>query len=226
MDARLAALAQLVPAGCRLADIGTDHAYLPIALVKAGKVPFAIASDIAPGPLANARADVAAAGLDQQIDLRLGSGLSTVRPVDQIDTVVIAGVGGHLIQQILQASSLRFSTLILEPNIGEPGVRRWLMDHCYQIVAERLLWVRGHAYELIKAQAGRRVHFLTPRQLLFGPKILQVKGPAFVRKWTGQLAYDQKLLQHLQAARQPDLDKIAHLRSQIALIKGELNDQS
>ncbi|MCI1290216.1 MAG: class I SAM-dependent methyltransferase [Lactobacillus sp.] len=225
MDARLAALAAMVPAGARLADIGTDHAYLPIALVQAGKVPFAIASDIAAGPLANAQADIQAAGLTKQIETRLGNGLTTIKASDQIDAVVIAGIGGQLMTEILSQSQLRFPTLILEPNIGEREVRRWLEAARYQITAEHLLWVKGHSYELIKAELTAARHPLTEREALFGPLILQDKNnPAFARKWKGQLDYDQRLLQNLQRAKQPDQTKIARLSEQIKLIKGELHD--
>lgn len=226
MDARLDALAAMVPSGARLADIGTDHAYLPIALVQAGKIPFAIASDIAAGPLANAQADIQAAGLTKQIETRLGDGLATIQADDKIDAVVIAGIGGQLMTEILAQSQLRFRTLILEPNIGEKQVRRWLETNRYQISAEQLLWVKGHSYELIKAELTSEIHPLTEREALFGPLILQAKdnNPAFARKWAGQLAYDQRLLTNLQRAKQPDQAKIAQLSAQIKLIKGELHD--
>ena len=78
MNLRLNKLAEMVDPGSRLADIGTDHAYLPIKLVQEGKVAFAIASDVAAGPLQNAKTDIAEAGLGQQIETRLGSGLETL----------------------------------------------------------------------------------------------------------------------------------------------------
>ena len=96
MNLRLNTLAKMVDPGSRVADIGTDHAYLPIELVKNGKIDYAIASDVAEGPLENAKNDIAAAGLTEQIETRLGSGLETVTDADQIDTVVIAGMGGKL----------------------------------------------------------------------------------------------------------------------------------
>lgn len=226
MDARLAALAAMVQANTRLADIGTDHAYLPIALVQAGKIPFAIASDIAAGPLANAQADIQAAGLSSQIETRLGNGLATIKAEDHIETMVIAGVGGRLMTEILTQSPLRFPNLVLEPNIGEPQVRAWLVDHQYQIIDEQLLWVKGHSYELIKAELTDQTHPLTLKEALFGPKILAKKddNPAFARKWSGQLTYYQRLLRNLQQAAQPDHAKIAKLTEQIELIKGELDD--
>jgi len=97
MNLRLNTLAQMVDPGSRVADIGTDHAYLPIELVKNKQINYAIASDIAKGPLQNAKNDIAEAGLQNKIETRLGPGLSTVNHNDDIDTVVIAGMGGKLI---------------------------------------------------------------------------------------------------------------------------------
>ena len=154
MNLRLNTLAKMVDPGSRVADIGTDHAYLPIELVKNGKIDYAIASDVAEGPLENAKNDIAAAGLTEQIETRLGSGLETVTHADQIDTVVIAGMGGKLMTDILDrawSKDAQFKTLVLEPNIGEAGVRNWLMMHNYKIISEKLIAEAGHTYELIKA---------------------------------------------------------------------------
>jgi tRNA (adenine22-N1)-methyltransferase len=128
--------------------------------------------------------------------------------------------------EILTQSPLRFPNLVLEPNIGEPQVRAWLVDHQYQIIDEQLLWVKGHSYELIKAELTDQTHPLTLKEALFGPKILAKKddNPAFARKWSGQLTYYQRLLRNLQQAAQPDHAKIAKLTEQIELIKGELDD--
>lgn len=225
MTLRLQSLARLVPEGARVADIGTDHAYLPIELVKKGWVNFAVASDIAPGPLRNAKKDIKRAGLQGQIALRLGAGLTTIKPADQIDTVVIAGMGGKLITSILNAgwlSGMRMPTLILQPNVAQPAVRSWLMVHNYQITKEELLREAGHSYEEIKAELRPRVYPLAPKQLLFGPLLLQKKGPVFQQKWQQQLAYLEKLITALRRARHPDVGRIWHLQAKIQLIKEEI----
>lgn len=227
MNLRLNTLAKMVDPNSRLADIGTDHAYLPIELVKNGKIQYAIASDIAPGPLENARTDIAEAGLTSQIETRLGSGLETVKHVDQIDTVVIAGMGGKLMTNILDAAWNRdyhFKTLVLEPNIGEAGVRNWLMMHNYQIVDEKLIAEAGHTYELIKARLTEKRHNLTEKEIFFGPLILRAKNPVFYQKWQGQLAYNQKLLQNLNKARKKDEDRINEVEHHIELIQEEINN--
>ena len=225
MNLRLNTLAKMVDPGSRVADIGTDHAYLPIELVKNGKIDYAIASDVAEGPLENAKNDIAAAGLTEQIETRLGSGLETVTHADQIDTVVIAGMGGKLMTDILDrawSKDAQFKTLVLEPNIGEAGVRNWLMMHNYKIISEKLIAEAGHTYELIKASLTEEKHEMTEKEIFFGPFIVQEKNPVFYRKWEGQLAYYQRFLVNLNKARKKDEDRINEVDHDIKLIKEEL----
>ncbi|WEV50324.1 class I SAM-dependent methyltransferase [Lactobacillus sp. ESL0731] len=229
MNLRLNTLAQMIDQGARVADIGTDHAYLPIALVQSGKIDFAIASDIAQGPLANAQENIAQAGLEQQIDVRLGAGLETITHEDRIDTVVIAGMGGKLMTEILDTAwqnDFQFPTLVLEPNVGEPGVRKWLVDHSYQIEAEDLIAEAGHTYELIKAVHVSAPVKLTDAEIFFGPLILKAKNPVFYQKWRGQLAYHQNLLVNLNKAKNKDTEHIEQIEHEITMIKEELDDQS
>ena len=227
MNLRLRILAQMVDQEARVADIGTDHAYLPIQLVKEGKVDYAIASDVAAGPLQNAEKDIVAAGLKDKIETRLGSGLETVSAQDRIDTVVIAGMGGKLMTNILDeawSENFHFATLILEPNVGEPGVREWLSTHKYQIIDEKIISEAGHIYELIKAQKVESTIRLTDRQIFFGPEILKEKNQVFYQKWQDQLAYHQRLLSNLNKAQEKDRAHIRQIEDEIKMIEGELND--
>ena len=100
---RLRTAADLVPAGARLADIGTDHAYLPAALLLEGKIPFAIAADLRHGPLLRAKETARQYGCQEKMAFRLCDGLRGIRP-EETDAVVIAGMGGETIAQILQAA--------------------------------------------------------------------------------------------------------------------------
>ena len=227
MNLRLSTLAQMVDQGARIADIGTDHAYLPIKLVKEGKVDFAIASDVAAGPLENAEKDIIGAGLKNKIETRLGSGLETISNEDRIDTVVIAGMGGKLMTNILSeawSKNFYYATLILEPNVGEPGVREWLSAHKYQIINEKIIAEAGHIYELIKAQKVVNTISLTDRQKFFGPIILKEKNQIFYQKWRNQLAYHKKLLLNLNKAKEKDLVYMHKIESEIKMIEEEIND--
>lgn len=227
MNLRLNSLAAMVDNGDRIADIGTDHAYLPIELIKSGKITYAIASDIAKGPLDNAKKDVQKASLENQIDIRLGAGLSTVSDQDQIDTVIIAGMGGKLITQILDDAwqkKLRFKSLVLEPNVGECGVRKWLTEHSYKITAEQIIAESGHIYELIKAIKSQKKSNLSAAELYFGPFLLREKNNIFKQKWRGQLKYHQSLLTNLNKAKNKDLVHIQQVEHEIKMIEGVLND--
>lgn len=227
MNLRLNSLAAMVDNDVRVADIGTDHAYLPIELIKSGKISYAIASDIAKGPLDNAKKDVQEAGLADQIDTRLGAGLSTVSEQDQIDTVIIAGMGGKLITQILNdawQNKLQFKTLILEPNVGECGVRKWLTEHSYEIKAEQIVAEAGHTYELIKAVKSQIKSNLSAAELYFGPFLLREKNDIFKQKWLGQLKYHRSLLTNLNKAKNNDLVHIKQVEHEIKMIEGVLND--
>lgn len=227
MNLRLNSLAAMVDNGDRIADIGTDHAYLPIELIKSGKITYAIASDIAKGPLDNAKKDVQKASLENQIDIRLGAGLSTVSDQDQIDTVIIAGMGGKLITQILDDAwqkKLRFKSLVLEPNVGEYGVRKWLTEHSYKITAEQIIAESGHIYELIKAIKSQKKSNLSAAELYFGPFLLREKNNIFKQKWRGQLKYHQYLLTNLNKAKNKDLVHIQQVEYEIKMIEGVLND--
>lgn len=227
MNLRLNSLAAMVDNGDRIADIGTDHAYLPIELIKSGKITYAIASDIAKGPLDNAKKDVQEASLENQIDIRLGAGLSTVSDQDQIDTVIIAGMGGKLITQILDDAwqkKLRLKSLVLEPNVGECGVRKWLTEHSYKITAEQIIAESGHIYELIKAIKSQKKSNLSAAELYFGPFLLREKNNIFKQKWRGQLKYHQSLLTNLNKAKNKDLVHIQQVEHEIKMIEGVLND--
>ena len=153
LDARLAMVAACIRPGSRLADIGTDHAYLPVWLVEAGICPSAIASDLRPGPLESARRTVEAAGLSDRISLRLGDGLSTVRPGEAED-IAIAGMGGETIAAILAAAPLvqdKAVRLVLQPMSRAEELRRFLLENGFSLLAERLVTDGTHLYPVMTA---------------------------------------------------------------------------
>ena len=101
LSARLQAVAGLVTDGYRLADIGTDHAYIPIWLVKTGRIPGAVAADINKGPLKRAMEHIRANGLESRIDIRLSDGFAALTP-GEVQSAVLAGMGGGLMIRILK----------------------------------------------------------------------------------------------------------------------------
>ena len=137
---RLRTIADLVPPGARLVDVGTDHAYLPVWLLSHGKIASAIASDVVPGPLDRARQTAEKYGLTGRMDFRLCDGLSGVAP-EEVDAVVIAGMGGETIAAILEAAPWTATgerLLVLQPMSAQPYLRQWLQAHGYAIGREVL----------------------------------------------------------------------------------------
>ena len=155
LRARLRALADWVEPGCRcLADIGTDHGYIPAALLLEGRTERAVASDIAPAPLDRARATAERWGLTERMDLRLGSGLDVLAP-GEADTVVIAGMGGDTLVDILAAAPwCRETALLLQPMSRAEVLRPWLAENGFSIRRERLVQDRGVLYPILDVSGG------------------------------------------------------------------------
>lgn len=153
LDKRLSMVASMVRRGSRVADIGTDHAYLPVYLVQAGACVGGIAADIRPGPLEAARRTVTEAGLTEQITLRLGNGLAPVA-ADEVDDIVIAGMGGETIVEILSADDWVKNArlrLVLQPMTRAEELRRWLLTSGFTITEERLVQDGHRLYSVMAA---------------------------------------------------------------------------
>lgn len=154
LDKRLQAVAAFVPNNCILADIGTDHAYLPVWLLEKGAISRAIAGDIAAGPCQAARTTVAMHGMAERVAVRQGSGLAVVR-AGEVDCVAICGMGGSTIIAILEADlavARSVQRLVLQPMAGAPSLRRWLSEHGWSIVGESLVDDEPHFYQIICAE--------------------------------------------------------------------------
>ena len=169
---RLRLLADWVPSGARLADVGTDHAYLPVWLRLHGRVASAIACDLREGPLVRARETGRIWGADG-VDYRLGNGLTVVSP-EEADTIVIAGMGGENIAAILARAPWTADgdhTLLLQPQTRAEVLRAFLTENGYAIRREALVEDRGVLYPVMEAGGGEMS--LTLGQLHGGAALLQ-----------------------------------------------------
>lgn len=169
LSPRLRMAASLVPPGARLADIGTDHGYLPAALILEGAIPSAIAADLRPGPLARARETAVRYGLEDRLSLRLCDGLSGIGP-EEADAVVIAGMGGETIAAILEAAPWvreRNIPVIVQPMSSMPDLRAWLGRNGYCIETEKLCREGETLYTALAVRAGR-MERMSPAQLWAG----------------------------------------------------------
>ena len=154
LSKRMSALASLVTEGSRLADIGTDHGYIPIALVQKGRIPSALAMDVGKGPLSRAREHIHSQGLDTYIETRLSDGLTELHE-GEADTVLIAGMGGMLMKRILEGGGHCLSSvgeLILQPQSEIHLVRKFLAEHGYQITDEDIVLEDGKYYPMMRAE--------------------------------------------------------------------------
>lgn len=155
LQPRLHMLARLVPEGCRLTDVGTDHGYLPVALLQQGRIAAAIASDIGAEPLEHARRTAMQYGVDG-MDFRLCAGLSGVAP-EETDVIVIAGMGGETIISILQDAPWTADgrhRLLLQPMTKAAALRRWLADNGYTFTDEHLVEDKGRIYPILCVKGG------------------------------------------------------------------------
>lgn len=156
LSKRLASIAAMVDEKSRLADIGTDHGYLPIWLVEEGIVPSAIAMDINEGPLFRAKTHVKEHGLEEKIVLRRSDGLEALLP-GEADTAVIAGMGGLLTIRILEngrRTALSLKSLVLSPQSELREVRRYLLKNGFFIDAEDMILDEGKYYTVMKVLPG------------------------------------------------------------------------
>ena len=204
LSMRLERVAAHVPAGARLADIGSDHGYLPVALMRRGAIATAVAGEVAMTPFRSAERTVRENGLDQRITVRLANGLAAIETGDGITAISICGMGGETIRDILDSGKARLSgqeRLILQPNGGEQPLRQWLMENGYRILCEELLRENRFYYEIIVAERDGPVMY-TAEQLYFGPLQMQARSPAFLSKWQRLLRQKQKTLTNFAQARQ------------------------
>ncbi|MBP5427101.1 MAG: SAM-dependent methyltransferase [Clostridiales bacterium] len=153
-SSRLDAIINLVPKCNIVADIGTDHAYVPISLIKRGIVKRCIASDLRKGPLNIACNNIVSNNMEKVIETRLGPGLDILEKDDEVDCIVISGMGGTLIKNILDEGKEKLSpkTLIIaQPNKYQNDVREWFYNNNYNIYKEKLVLEGKRMYNIICA---------------------------------------------------------------------------
>ena len=151
---RLMTAAALVTQGYTLADVGTDHGYIPIYLLQQKKIPAAIAMDINEGPLERAKEHIALYGLQAYIQTRLSDGVAALKP-GEVEAVLIAGMGGGLVMHILKNGEKVCQSakeLILQPQSEIENVREFLREEGYAILAEDMVLEEGKFYPMMKVQ--------------------------------------------------------------------------
>jgi tRNA (adenine22-N1)-methyltransferase len=181
LSERLQAVCALCPNGECLADIGTDHGYVPVTLVEEGVVNRAVAMDVRKGPLSRAAASVKEAGLSDRISLRLSDGLDGLQ-AGEADVALIAGMGGPMTVRILAAGEEKLSgvkALVLQPQSEIGDVRGYLSTHGWRILRENMVLEDGKYYPMMEAERGQEP--LSRLQLQYGPRLLEKRHPVFLQ---------------------------------------------
>ncbi|MBO8156062.1 MAG: tRNA (adenine(22)-N(1))-methyltransferase TrmK [Bacillaceae bacterium] len=227
LSARLQSLANYIPSGSRFADIGTDHAYLPCYVCLHDPDARAVAGELNDGPFQAARQQVNDLNLEDRIDVRQGDGLSILKS-GEVDTIVIAGMGGKLITSILDQGQDRLKhveKLVLQPNVDAHYIRRWLYSHGFSLEDEVIMNEEGYFYEILVAvkNANARLDDLSEKEQYFGPILLKKNGSIFKAKWATVLKKKRFILEQMEHAKHPDTAKMNMFKRQVDWIKEVLN---
>ncbi|WKA56347.1 tRNA (adenine(22)-N(1))-methyltransferase [Planococcus shixiaomingii] len=202
LSTRLMRVAAHVPNDSVVADIGSDHAYLPCYLVLNGKARRAVAGEVVKGPYESARKQVKLEQLDDEITVRLASGLDAVLPEDGVTAVTIAGMGGPLIRSILDSGKQRLAgvkRLILQPNVHAKAIREWAQTESWSIVEEEILKENDKIYEILVLEPANRITGLTQAEFLMGPQLMKEFSPVFQEKWQRECSQWKKIVKSMEA---------------------------
>jgi tRNA (adenine22-N1)-methyltransferase len=244
LSERLKLIADKIPKDSRVADIGSDHALLPVYLAEQKIIKYAIAGEVNPGPLEAAKEQVKQAGLQHMIDVRSGNGLAVINN-NETDVITIAGMGGGLITQILSEGYSKLDhvkQLVLQPNVGEELVRIWLYKHDWFLIDEDILTEDNKIYEVLNAvkmeeasklneelysihklaaAAPNCVHLFSKERLFrMGPRLLSEPTDVFFLKWEREIEKLQKICKRLSLSNlETSKAKLKRFQQDIAELK-------
>ena len=225
LDKRLMLMASYMTPGGYGVDVGTDHGYLAVFLVQSGMAKRMLATDIRSGPLSSAQRCIREAGLTDQIETRLTEGLNGL-DLTGVTDILIAGMGGILISEILSArlSDLSDKNLILQPMTQSAALRSWLGANGFAILSEKCATVAGKSYSVIHARFTGEIHSCTPFEALVG-KAKEDQSPDADTYLSALLHREEKALRGLCMAQQPDLSEIEQLKEQISRLQALIHQR-
>ena len=221
---RLQKIADFIEPGESIADIGTDHGFLPIALWESGKSPHVVLSDINAGPLEKARFNINKYFPEKEFDIRIGSGIQTLKPTE-VDVIVIAGMGGLLIAEIIGddlEKSKSYRKLILQPRNGQEKLRLWLVENGFTIEDEVLVREGKYFCEIILAVPGGKRQEIKPDDinLEISPILFAKKDPQLVEFIENKIRIEKKVYEAIQnGATKDKTAKLKKSEERIKLLK-------
>lgn len=224
LSKRLQAVADLVSEGQVVADVGTDHGYIPIYLLEAGKCEKAIAMDVNNGPLLRAKEHIAEHGLTQSIQVKLSNGVKALS-AGECDCVVVAGMGGALAVKIMEEGREVFNSLkefVLQPQSELVKVRQYLWENGYCVVDEDMVLEDGKFYPMMKVQSGSSDSY-TQIELRYGRELLTKKHPILKMFLEKEMQTKEMILKNLESESGEHIEnRRKELQEELLLVKEAL----
>jgi tRNA (adenine22-N1)-methyltransferase len=206
LSKRLETVVSYIPKDSKIADIGSDHAYLPCYAIGKGIASSAIAGEVVKGPYLSAKQQVKEASLEDSVEVRMGNGLAILAP-NEVDCITIAGMGGTLIASILEEGNEKLEgvkRLILQPNVSAKTIRCWLLENNWELISEEIVEEDGKIYEILVAERGNPISPYSEqgkeKELLLGPFLIKERNTAFIKKWKQELNQWNKILENMNKA--------------------------
>ena len=226
LEGRLKLIAELVPECEVLADVGTDHGYIPIYCVQNGMCNRAIAMDVNPLPLDRADAHIKKYDLDKFISTRLSDGVQQLSP-DEADVIVIAGMGGQLIMNILDAGAdiiTEDTYLILQPMLAAKELREFLADNGYDICGEYVCREENKFYNIITAKRGKNE--FSDYDIYIGKNLSQNSPEVYKDYLEYKIRVNEKILSGLKQSSVEDTERISLVERELKYFREALNDEN
>lgn len=225
LSVRLKTVAGMLECGKKVADVGTDHGYIPIFLVKTGICESGIAMDVRKGPLKRAEEHIRQYNLQDKIKTRLSDGVNKLQP-GEADCMIIAGMGGNLTIHILEEGRAAISKMrefILQPQSEIAKVRAYLQENGYLITNEEMVFEEGKYYPMMRVVYDpEKVNELSQIQLRYGPILLRKKHPVLLQYVQKEYADTKKLIKKLEYQLPYTKERLEQLDEKRKLMEGAL----
>lgn len=208
LSKRLQAVADLVSDGEVVADIGTDHGYIPIYLVQSKKCSKVYAMDINEGPYLRAKQHIAGYGLSTYIETRLSNGLHALE-VGEASAIIIAGMGGGLVTKIMEQDKHLWDSIhefVLQPQSEIDKVRSFLWMNQWEICEEEIVYEDGKYYPMMRIIRGSEPEY-SVAELRYGRKLIEKKHPVLLRFLEKEIALKEQVLSSLEGKTGTHIEK-------------------
>lgn len=219
LSPRLRKIAELIPVGSRIADVGTDHAYIPIYCFEKNIIRSAIAMDVNPMPLKRAEINIDKYGFGKKSELRLSNGIEKLFP-DEVDVIVIAGMGGLLIRDIIDSGSGKITgktELIVQPMIAPVELRRYLFDNGFDITNEYVVREENKFYNIFSVQRGSAD--VNEENIYIGKNLKANSPDVYADYLSYKIRVTQNILNGMEKSENPDEELLAKYRRELKIYK-------